>query len=163
MGRLVIAISASVTAFVMALTAGAVYAYRNTSNTPKVVQQQEQPVSQVGTTLQLQAAAPAASPSMSPQDAASLAAKAINRTDLYSIELADYQGAQAYKVTFSSGDIVYVGLDGQVLGSEPPPTPVVITQPGGGGKNRSYDGSSSSGGGYYEDHEEHEGGEGGDD
>lgn len=161
MSKIVIAISASVTAFILALTAAAVYAYRGMSGSTVTVQQ-PQPVSQtggaVGTSLMLSAApAAVAMPSVSPQDAASVAAKAINRTDLYSIELADYQGAQAYKVTFSSGDIVYISMTGQFLGSEMPPAPVYVTQSGGGSG-----GNQGGSGGSYEQHDdyEHEGGEG---
>ncbi len=159
MSKLVIAISATVTAFIMALTAGAIYAYRNSQDAAVTVQQQ--PASQASTSLQLAAptaaapAAPAAAPqTVAPQDAASIAAKSINRTDLYSVELTTYQAVQAYKVTFSSGDIVYVGLTGQVLGSELPPAPAVLTQSGG------Y--SGGGGGGGYHEHEGGEGGEGGD-
>src|SRR5512138_3012425 len=103
MSKIVIAISASVTAFILALTAAAVYAYSNTSGPTATVQQQQpasQPVSETGSSLQLMAPPAAlAMPQVAPQDAASIAAKAISRTDLYSIELADYQGTQAYKVT----------------------------------------------------------------
>lgn len=164
MSKLVIGISASITAFILALTAGAIYAYSNNQAGPVAVQ--PQPASQVATTLQLSApaaaapAAPAAVPqNLAPQDAASIAAKAINRTDLYSVELTTYQAVQAYKVTFSSGDIVYVGMTGQVLGSELPPAPIIITQSGGGYSQHGGGGGGS--GGSYDEHE-HEGG-GGDD
>ncbi len=166
MNRLVIGISAGVTAFILALTAGAVYAYRNSLNAAVAVQQQ--PASQVATTLQLSApttaapAAPAAVPAnVSPQDAASIAAKSINRTDLYSVEMTTYQGAQAYKVTFRSGDIVYVGLTGLVLGSEVPPAPVFNTQSGGGSSGQG-GGGGGGGGGWGGEHDDHEGGGGGD-
>ena len=160
MGKLVIAISAAVTAFVLALTAGAVYAYRNMA-APAVTAQQQQPVSQVGSTLQLAAApvpAPTDVPNVSPQDAASIAAKFLNRTDLYSVELADLQGTQSYKVTFTSGDVVYVGLKGQVLSSVPPPPPVVITQTTGGGSPRHHGGAGGGGSGTGAGEGEHEGG-----
>jgi len=162
MSKVVIGISAGITAFILALTAGAVYAYRITAQPGVTVQQQQpssQPAAQVATSLELAAppAAPAA-PNVSPQDAASIAAKTSNRTDLYSVELADYQGTQAYKVTFSSGDVVYIGLDGKYLGTEAPPAPVFVTQSGGGGGN--YQGSHSKGSdsGGYEEHDDHEGG-----
>src|SRR5512146_818196 len=129
MSKLVIGISASITAFILALTAGAVHAYRTASQAALTVQQPPaatEAASQVGASLLEQAPAPAvaAVQNVAPQDAASIAAKAINRTDLYSVELADYQGTQAYKVTFSSGDVVYIALDGKLLGTEAPPAPV---------------------------------------
>ena len=62
------------------------------------------------------APAPAAAASgVSPQNAAQIAASYLGRSDLYSVESAQYNGASAYLVTFTSGDLVYVGLDGQVL------------------------------------------------
>src|SRR5512135_871722 len=106
MGKLVITISAAVTAFIMALTAGAIYAYRTMSSSSTTTQA---PVSQVSAPLQLAAlptAAPTAVPNVSAQDAAAIAAKFLNRTDLYSVELADMQGAQTYKVTFTAGNVV---------------------------------------------------------
>ena len=39
----------------------------------------------------------------------------IGRTDLYAAENAKLNGVDAYMVTFSSGDLVYVGLDGNIL------------------------------------------------
>ncbi len=151
MGKLVIAISAAVTAFILALTAGAVYAYR-TMSTPTAATQQ--PLSQVSDTLQLQAVAsptdpPTAVPNVSPQDAAAIAAKFLNRTDLYSVELADMQGTQTYKVTFSAGNTVYVGMQGQVLSSvaAPTPAPVIVTSSGGGGGGGRGGGGGGGGGG----------------
>jgi len=60
--------------------------------------------------------APTAVPSgVSPKKASQIAASYLNQTDLYSVEIAAYNGASAYLVTFTSGDLVYVSLDGQVL------------------------------------------------
>jgi hypothetical protein len=52
---------------------------------------------------------------LGPEEAAKLAAEAISRTDVYSVESFSYNGADTYKVVFSSGDIVYVGMDRQVV------------------------------------------------
>jgi hypothetical protein len=90
------------------------------------------------------------------QDAASIAAKYLNRTDLYSVELTDIQGAQAYKVVFSSGDIVMVSMQGRVLSTTPPPPPSVITVSGGGGGGGKHHGGGGGGSGGGES----EGGEG---
>jgi uncharacterized membrane protein YgcG len=158
MGKLVMAISAAVTAFILALTAAAVYAYRSMS-TPTTVAQQ--PVSQVGAPLQLAAlptAAPTDVPNVSPQDAAAIAAKYLNRTDLYSVELADQQGTQTYKVTFTSGDVVYVGLKGQVMAAvAPSPVTTTIITTGGGSSGGRHSGGGGGGGGGGEG--EHEGGD----
>ena len=48
-------------------------------------------------------------------DAAAAAAKVLGRTDVYITEYAQLNGAEVYLVSFLSGDLVYVGLDGQVI------------------------------------------------
>jgi hypothetical protein len=62
------------------------------------------------------------------QEAANIAASFLGQNDLYSVENAIRNGMSVYKVVFSSGTIVYVSMDGQVLGSETP-QPVVISAP----------------------------------
>ncbi len=161
MGKLVMIISGAVTAFILALTAGAVYAYRTMSSStsgPVTVANAQQPVSQVSTSLQLAAAStPTIAANVSPQDAAAIAARVMNRTDLYSVELADYQGTQAYKVTFTPGDVAFVSMQGQMLSIQPAPTPGVVTTLGGAPQQNGGGGGSKGGGSW-----EHES-EGGDD
>lgn len=48
-------------------------------------------------------------------DAAAAAAKVLGRTDVYITEYAQLNSADVYLVSFLSGDLVYVGLDGQVI------------------------------------------------
>lgn len=48
-------------------------------------------------------------------DAAAEAAKVLGHNDVYLTEYAKLNGADVYLVTFLSGDLVYVGLDGQVI------------------------------------------------
>lgn len=81
-----------------------------------------------------QAAAAASAPQVSPQDAAQIAAQYMGRSDLYSVEGTTYNGADVYKVTFSSGDVVFVSSTGQVL--------AVLAAPSQNASNNS--GSSSS-------------------
>ena len=119
-------ISAAITAFVLAMLAGVVSAYNGISSSKLLSSSTAQPVA-----LSI-AITPTASV-VNVQDAETIASQYINRTDLYSIEMTTLSGAQAYKVTFSSGDIVYVGLDGQVLKAAPPPAPITIYANGGGG------------------------------
>ena len=119
-------ISAAITAFVLAMLAGVVSAYNGISSSKLLSSSTAQPVA-----LSI-AITPTASV-VNVQDAETIASQYINRTDLYSIEMTNLSGAQAYKVTFSSGDIVYVGLDGQVLKAAPPPAPITIYANGGGG------------------------------
>jgi hypothetical protein len=63
------------------------------------------------------AAAPASAPAsgVSPQKAAQIAAQYLGQSKIYSVETAAFNGANVFKVTFSTGDIVMVSLNGQVL------------------------------------------------
>ena len=74
--------------------------------------EQAQPAQQLP--VQNLADAPAAG-SVRIYDAAAAAAKVLGRTDVYITEYAQLNGADVYLVSFLSGDLVYVGLDGQVI------------------------------------------------
>lgn len=52
---------------------------------------------------------------VTPEQAAAIAAAYLKKTDVYSVEITSLQGVSVYKVVFSSGDEVYVGLDGAVI------------------------------------------------
>jgi uncharacterized membrane protein YgcG len=113
-------ISMVVTTFVLVLLAGVVYAYQGYAASAPSPALQATSNPQI-VDLSLNAQSQTNTSNISPQDAASTAVKFSNRTDLYSVELADFNGSQTYKVTFSSGDTIYVSLNGQVVGSAPPP------------------------------------------
>jgi len=98
-------------------------------------------------------------PIMDPNQAAALAAQIMGK-DLLSIESALFNNATAYKVTFTTGDLVYMGLDGQILSIvQATTTPVVVVvQPpqkvkkkGGGGNGGSNSGGDDDGGGDDDD------------
>jgi hypothetical protein len=106
-------ISAILTTFMLAVLAGVVTAYRSfTGSTSQVVQ----PTAQV-----IQVPAPTAT-GIQPQEAAQIAANFLARHDLYSVETVQYRGASVYLVTFSSGDLVYVSMEGKVLNYIAPQT-----------------------------------------
>jgi uncharacterized membrane protein YgcG len=145
-------ISAALTAFVLAILAGVVTAYKQMS---VPAQQAAQPPAATPQPIAMQVAVPTQQTFVQAQDAATIASTYINRTDLFSVELADFNGSQAYKVTFSSGDIVYVSMIGQVLAAQPPPAPIVVVvkKPSNNGGSNGVGGGGGSGGG------EHEGGD----
>jgi uncharacterized membrane protein YgcG len=165
-------ISVAVTTVVLLTLAGVVYAYNGLMTTKPKTLQSANPQSP-SIAFPISASVPADNPDVSPQEAASIAIKFSNRTDLYSEELADFNGTQVYKLTFVSGDAIYVDLKGQVVGSTPPsqaavatpttqsPPAVIYTGPikkhASGHSGDGSGGTSSSGGG------EHDGGGGGDD
>lgn len=90
------------------------------------------------------------------QEAALVAANFLGDTDLFSVETALWEEKDAYKVVFSSGYIVYVSLDGQILSSEAP-QPVFVSIPApvssNSGSGQSQASSSNS---QQEDHDEHD-------
>ncbi len=73
------------------------------------------------------AAATAAPTLLSAQEAAAVAASVLNQQNIYSVESTPFNGADAYKVVFSSGQVAFVGLDGQIL-SITQTQPVVVAQ-----------------------------------
>jgi hypothetical protein len=107
-------ISAVLTTFVLAVLAGAFTAYRALARSNSQVNTQ-QPVAVVQPTAS----------ALTPEQAAQLAAQYLGRSDLYSVESAVLNGTTAFKVTFSSGDVVYVSPDGQVVSVVPAPPAVV--------------------------------------
>jgi hypothetical protein len=84
---------------------------------------------------------------VAPEQAAQIAALSLNQTSVYSVETTYIKGVMVYKVTMSSGDIAYVGLDGQFIGVQPAP----VVQP----STRVLAHNHSGGGGD----DEHEGGD----
>ena len=119
-------ISAVLTTFVLAMLAGVASAYQNLVVNDQAAKQQtettvqEQPELQADVQPDVQTVAKAAAPvaeepvNLSPQDAVALAGQIMGKDDLYSVEVTELNGETVYLVTFSSGDLVYVSLDGQV-------------------------------------------------
>lgn len=104
-------LSAALTAFILSILVGVVSGYQNNGKQAEAAAQAPSPEAQM--VSEALAAAPA--PVFAPEQAAALASQVLGRTDLYSVETADFNGQAAYMVTFSSGDILYVSMDGQIL------------------------------------------------
>ncbi len=168
MRRSVALVAAAVTTFSLVMLVSVVYAYRGlaagpsslpTGNDPSVKTVEigsGAPVS--GTSAGVQPSL-AQTPSLSVQEAASIAGQFIHATDLYSAALSTYNGMPAFKIAFSSGELVYVSMNGVVLGVVPPPSYATVPSSGGSG-GRSFSSGSHSGG-EHEGGAEHEGGDDG--
>ncbi len=69
-------------------------------------------------------------PVLGPVDAAQVAAQVIGNTNLGSAESSSYNGVNAYRITFTNNDVVYVGMDGQILSVQiapvTPAPPIVV-------------------------------------
>jgi len=164
-------ISAALTTFMLAVLFGVASAYRSiiSSTQPVGVQSQlqSQPSAVVETAAVIvspptQISAPTQIPptqavKITPEEAAKIASDVLGRTDLYSAEVAQLNGVDTYLITFSSGDLVNVGFDGQILSISKLPVTTIV-QPSGGGRR-----GGGGGGGGGEGGGEGGGGEGGGD
>jgi len=150
-------LSVVLTTFMLAVLFGVASAYQKIVNTaqPTTVAAQTEQVAEVQTVdQQFISLAPAGV--VSPEQAAAFAAQVLGHTDVYSVESTTYEGASAYLVTFSSGDLVYVSPIGQILAiTKPEPVVVVVVQPNKDAKDRS-GGDGGGSGGEGEEHQEQE-------
>jgi len=161
-------ISAVLTTFVLAMLAGVASAYQNFAQTDQAVQAEPvsekiQSQSQVQNVAQEQPAPAEISADLTPKDAIDLAVEVMGEDDLYSIEMTELNGESVYLVTFTSGDLVYISLDGQIRSVDHIDVQTVVvnvSSGGGGGKDRvssdQSSGSSNSSSGEREDHHENE-------
>lgn len=141
-------ISATLTTFALAILYSVVSAYRANINAPEAA---TQPIATL-------APEPTDTPTqtvVTPEEAAQLAVQVIGHDDLLSAESANINGVDAYKITFKNNDIVYVGLDGQVLSVQVAPVVVKISSPVKKNKNNHNDGGGG-GGGESTNHEDHD-------
>jgi len=98
---------------------------------------------------------------LGPEEAAQVAAQVVGNTNLLSAESSNFNGVDAYLITFTNNDIVYVGLDGQVLAVQVAPVVVNIAPPpkqkknnGGGNESRGEEHHESSEDHHEEEHED---------
>ena len=148
-------ISAALTAFMLAVLFGVSSAYQNITKSTETVSAQSQPTAVVEAPTQViptQAiptqAIPTQVANIAPEDAAALASKVLGRTDLFSVESAPFENVDSYLVTFSSGDLVYVSLQGQILSISKLPV-TVVNQP----VLRKHKNNDNGGGGGGDDHD----------
>lgn len=101
---------------------------------------------------------------LGPEEAAQLAAQVVGKTNLLSAESSNFNGVDAYLITFTNKDVVYVGLDGQILAVELSPVVVNVAPPkkhkdknnGGNSQTVSAPTGGESHEGGEDDHEEHD-------
>ncbi|HSK87754.1 MAG TPA: hypothetical protein VK880_05325 [Anaerolineales bacterium] len=94
---------------------------------------------------------------LGPEEAAQKAAEVVGNTNLLSAESSTFDGVDAWMVTFTNNDVVYIGLDGQILGVQVAPEVVTIAPPAKRkNKNNGGNQSASSAPVREEDHERDE-------
>jgi hypothetical protein len=154
MRKSTIFISAVLTTFTLVMLYGVVYAYQNMSG----VQAAALPATDAPTSTPEPIIEPSITPGIiTPTQAAQLAAQVVGNTNLLSAESSTFNGASAYLITFTNQDLVYVGLDGQVLGVQIAQVIMNVSAPV-QVRQRNLDNSNSSSESHdeHEDHEEQE-------
>ncbi len=150
MRKSTIFISAALTTFALVMLYGVVSAYRGMANPA------EAPTQSVDISATEVPATQTTVPDvLSPEAAAQVAAQVLGRNDLLSAESSSVNGMNAYKISFISGDVVYVGLDGQILSIQTVPQ-VITVQAQPSGNNSSNGGGKDRGGEDHDGEHEHE-------
>jgi len=154
-------VSAMLTVFMLATVFGVVSAYQQVVKTSAVKETATSvPARQIMNTISTvkmptQAPAPMV---VTPEQATTAAIDFLGDSAVYSVEVVDYQGAPAYLVTFSSGDLVYVDSFGAIITNTKIQPVVVVEQKKNKNKNNDDDGGNTGGGSSQNsgDHEDHE-------
>ncbi|MGE5379112.1 MAG: hypothetical protein ACM3XO_28975 [Bacteroidota bacterium] len=151
MRKSTIFISAVLTTFALVMLYGVVSAYQSMAKAPEA------------TPLPTDTATPEPDPTLAPtatqaaltpEQAAQLAAQVVGNTNLLSAESSNVNGTNAYKITFTNNDVVYVGLDGQILSVQVAPVTVNVAAPVQATKNKNKGNNNSS----SQSHDNHEAG-----
>jgi hypothetical protein len=150
-------ISAVLTTFALVMLYSLVSAYRGNKNVAEAAAQPTATLIPEPTEL------PAPTETiLTPEEAAQLATEVVGHDNLLSAESSNINGIDAYKITFTNNDIVYVGLDGQIVSVQVAPVVVNIAPPikhknknnGGGGDVSSGTGANNVS--VEDNHEEHD-------
>jgi septal ring factor EnvC (AmiA/AmiB activator) len=108
---------------------------------------QDQLAALKSTNAQLAAQVAAQPAILTPVQASQVAADYMHEKDLYAVELVKYYTSTAYKVTFSSGAIVFVSTYGQIMAALSAPS-ADVSSGGGGGGGRGSKATHDDGGGH---------------
>jgi hypothetical protein len=128
MRKSTIFISAVLTTFALVMLYAVVSAYQSMSDVPEATPLPTETVtatSEPDPTLE-----PAATQVViTPEQAAQMAVQVVGNQNLLSAESSNVNGTNAYKITFTNNDVVYVGLDGQILSIQIAPVVVNVSAP----------------------------------
>lgn len=154
MRKSTVLISALLTTFVLVMLYNVALAYRENSKAAEVVAQPTATFAPIATEIP----APGEVVAITPEEAAQLAAQVVGNSNLLSAESSNIDGVDAYKITFTNKDLVYIGLDGQILSVQVAPVAVNVAPPVKHKSNKNDGGNNSSHASHEngEDHEEHD-------
>lgn len=140
-------VSGVLTTFVMMVMAVVLTAFRSVPVAAQATSTSEP--------TEVPATATAAPLTVTPEEAAQIAAKLMNQTEVYSVESSVLDGVDVYKVTLSSGDIVYLNPTGEVVQVVPAPRSSGRSGPAPSG-NSNYSSESHEDSYHEGDHEDHD-------
>jgi hypothetical protein len=149
-------ISVVLTTFVLVLLYNVALAQRQNSQATEALTQPTATLARDRTSMPTASAVEVSM--ISPEEAAQLAGQVVGNSNLLSAESSAFHGADAYKITFTNNDVVYIGLEGQILSVQVAPVtvnaavPVQHTNHKKSGNNHGAPQSHES----DEDHQEHE-------
>lgn len=148
-------VSTVLTMFMLATIFGVVSAYQQVVKTnDTAVEVTAEPDVQQMAALEPAPALPAV---ISPEQATTIAVDFLGNTDVYSVEVVDYEGRPAFLVTFSSGQLIYVSPTGEILSIAEVEPVFVVSAPQQSNNNNNRN-SNNSGGhdDHDDDHEDHD-------
>lgn len=149
-------ISTALTIFMLAVVYGIVSAYQEIVKNDVVVEVTAEPVVQQVAVVEPVELAPALPTVISPEQATSIAVEFMGDTDVYGVEVVEFEGVPAFLVTFSSGKLIYVSSTGEIIAiSEVEPVVVWAPAPKNNNNNNNRN-ANDGGGGDHEDHDDHE-------
>jgi uncharacterized membrane protein YgcG len=166
-------ISAAITTFILAVLAGVIFYARTSALSAPIATltptnaNTQAPTDTLAPTDTATLAPTATSGFVSPQEAAFIAGTALGDSKIFSVDTVTRYGMDSYKVTFSSGNVVFVAPDGHIMvitnlatiNGVSAPTQPPSADSGSSSSSSSHSGSGSGGSGGGDDH----GGSGGDD
>lgn len=127
MRKSTIFISAVLTTFALVMLYSVASAYRNSRNAVEVAA----PTGESTATLAPEPTTQAVPTqvALSAVQAAQVATHVLGNSSLLSAESSNLNGVDAYKIIFTNNDVVYVGLDGQILSVQVAPVVVNVALP----------------------------------
>lgn len=157
MRKSTIFISSVLTTFALVMLYGVVKAYQNNAAI-KAAEVAAQPSVTVNAPVPTDVPIPTQA-IITPEEAAQLAAQVVGHENLFSAETSNFNGVDAYLITFTNKDLVYVGLDGQVLSVQIAPVFVNVAPPvknnnNNSQNNKSQDNNNRSSEGEHEEHDD---------
>ena len=157
-------ISAALTAFILVIATSIASAYQRVNASIESINVQATAAAQqVAAVQQVEPVAVVPMPTeeiqvmLTHQEAALVAANFLEQTDLYSVENVVWEEVDAYKVVFSTGDVVYVSMYGDILGTEAPPVTTVVTTKKNNNSNNNNNNNNNTNNNNDDDHHDDEG------